>query len=106
MISSDLITLVDLLPKVDEPRLDGPLDELVEALPPGVEAVEGPAGEVGHEDGVGCEVDEGVPGGRRVVHADGRLQARPPVDEDRAALVDALDLELSTLDGYYLCRRM
>ena len=93
-------------PKVDEPRLDGPLDELVEALPPGVEAVEGPAGEVGHEDGVGGEVDEGVPGGRRVVHADGRLQARPPVDEDRAALVDALDLELSTLDGYYLCRRM
>ena len=96
-------TSSNLFPEVDQPRLDGPLDELVEALPPGVEAVEGPAGEVCHEDGVGGEVDEGVPRGRRVVHADGRLQARAPVDEDRAALVDAFDLE-SILDGY-LCQR-
>ena len=72
---------VYLLPKVDQPRLDGPVYELVEALPPGVELVESPAGVVRHEYGVRGEVDEGAPGGGRVVHVDGRLKAGLPIDE-------------------------
>ena len=82
-----------LLPKVDQSRLDGPLYDLVEALPPGVEPVESPPGKVGHEDGVRGEVDEGVSRGGRVVHVDGRLQAGLPVDEDGLSLVDNINLK-------------
>ena len=54
--------------------------------------MEAPPGKVGHEDRVRGEVDEGVPRGGGVVDADGRLQARLPVNEDGVALVDTVDL--------------
>ena len=43
------------------PNLKVSLDELVEPRSPRIELEEGPAGEVGHEDGVGGEVDQGGP---------------------------------------------
>lgn len=60
--------------------------------PERVELVERPAGQVVHEHGVGRDVDERVPRGRRVAHKHGRLQAGAPVDEHGLALVHAFDL--------------
>ena len=56
------------------PCLDMSQYEGVKGLPPGVEHVEEPARVVGHEHGVGGEVDQRLARGCLVADKDGRIQ--------------------------------